>query len=97
MGKPFICPGCRDKISFKHSLFLNSNTEVLCKNCGKRLTPKELGKWYFAIGFLGVGLTGQLAFYLDWPIGKALVVSLAVGVLLYIGSIIYAYKKVEFE
>lgn len=95
--KPFICPSFRERISIKHALLLNSNTEVQCENCGKKLTPKELGKWYFAIGFFGVGLTGQTAFYWDWPVGTALVASLAVGVLLYIGAVLYAYKRVEFE
>ncbi|WP_245905165.1 hypothetical protein [Pontibacter mucosus] len=52
---------------------------------------------YFAVGFIGTVAAAQFSLFNDRNLVKALLIGLAVGVVLYLASVIYVYNKVEFE
>lgn len=95
MANAFSCPDCQTRLPLKHVWWFNPNRELKCLGCGQTLIVEKTGKWWFAIGFWSVGITGQVAFYLGRPFGEAILGGLLVGVVVYLAAVYYTYKKIR--
>ena len=96
MSSAFSCPKCETRIPLKHALWLTPSSAVKCRGCGRALLPQKMGKWWFAIGFWSVGITGQIAFYWKKPFVEALLICLLVSFIVYLASVFYTFKKIKF-
>lgn len=61
------------------------------------MSPKKMSSAYFAVGFAVTAVAAKISLLYERNLIKALLVGLAAGVILYFGSVVYVYNKIEFE